>query len=437
MSATDQLLPEKEPASLGALAWNFFVLGTTAFGGPPVHFGMYIQRFVEGRKWISQDRFAELMAMAGALPGPSSTQVAFAIGITQQGVLGGLVAGGMFLFPGAIMMTALGFASSALSEQIARPGSTANGVAIACSSVGVALVFIAVTGLVKKMVIDKTTKWTLAIICFGTAACCLLISPPPAYMNPLLIFLGGAITTVMPITDKGMEQKLPPGGKIGCSFAGGVIIFLLYLALAAWTVYDDAVDHGFIIPFLTAGMFVWGGGPVVLPMLMTSLTPMWIDQTIFITGIAIAEMMPGPVFNMSCFLGVQLALANNYPWLQGTFLAWACLVGPGVVLTFGAMPLWDRLRSFSFYNKALPGLNAAAVGLLVSTLFTVYGALEDRSPWKPGSRAVALCAYALIDLMKVEVPYVVLVAGVAGYAWASMQEGQEVAAAVTAAPVWQ
>lgn len=379
---------------------------------------MYRDRFVEKLQWITEDRFAELMAMAGALPGPSSTQVAFAIGITQQGVLGGLVAGGMFVFPGAIMMTGLGFASNSLSDQIANPGSTANGVAIACSSVGVALVFIAVTGLVKKMVIEKTTKWTLAIICFGTAACCLVVSPPPAYMNPLLIFIGGAITTVMPITDKDVEEKLPPTGKIGCPVWGGVLIFLLYLVLAAWTVYDDAVDHGWLVPFLTAGMFVWGGGPVVLPMLMTTLTPRWIDQTIFITGIAIAEMMPGPVFNMSCFLGVQLALANNFPWVEGTVLAWAALIGPGVVLTFGAMPLWNKLRSFKFYNKALPGLNAAAVGLLVSTLFTVFGALEDRSPWKPGSRAVALCSYALVDLMKVEVPYVVLAAGVAGYLWA-------------------
>lgn len=434
MAAKDQLLPAKEAPSLGTIAWNFFVLGTTAFGGPPVHFGMYRERFVLRQGWITEDRFAELMAMAGSLPGPSSTQVAFAIGITQQGVLGGLIAGGFFLFPGAIMMTGLGFVSSQLSDQIANPGSTANGVAIACSSVGVALVFIAVTGLVKKMVIEKTTKPTLGLVCFGTAACCLVVSPPPAYMNPLLIFLGGAITTLFPITNNDVEEK-PPAGKIGCSVTGGLFIFFLYLALATWTVYDDAVDHGWLIPFLTAGMFVWGGGPVVLPMLMTSLAPRWIDQTIFITGIAIAEMMPGPVFNLSCFLGVQLALANNYPWALGTFLAWAGLVGPGVALTFGAMPLWNKLRAFSFYNKALPGLNAAAVGLLVSTLFTVYGALEERSPWKPGSRAVALCAYALIDLMKVEVPYVVVAAGVAGYVWASVQAGPDVAA-VAVPPAW-
>lgn len=53
---------------------------------------------------------------------------------------------------------------------------------------------------------------------------------------------------------------------------------------------------------LVTGMFVWGGGPVVLPMLMTFLTPQWISPTIFLAGISFAEMMPGPVFNISCNL---------------------------------------------------------------------------------------------------------------------------------------
>merc|ERR1712087_977519 len=105
---------------------------------------------------------------------------------------------------------------------------------------------------------------------------------------------------------------------------------------------------------------------------MTVLTPGWIGQTIFLTGIALSEMMPGPVFNLSCFLGVQSSLANGFPWPMGTLLCWLALMGPGAVLTFGAMPLWNKLRSFEAYSRALPGLNAAAVGLLLSTVFSVY-----------------------------------------------------------------
>lgn len=401
----------------GALDGRALAGGSTTARGPPVHFGMFQARFVENLKWLSSSRYMELVAMCNCLPGPSSTQAAFAIGITQQGVLGGLAAGFMFLIPSAIVMTGLGFLSAYLKDQIEEPNSSANAVAICASAVGVALVFIAVSGLVKKNV--EGAK--LGAICFGTAAACIVVSPQPAWMNPALIMLGGLITALFPIEKPSALQAGGDADNHGLSASAGVLIFVLYLALAAWTIYDAAVDRGWIISFLTAGMFVWGGGPVVLPMLMTVLTPTWIQQTIFLTGIALAEMMPGPVFNLSCFLGVQLSLANGFPWPAGTFLCWISLMGPGVVLTFGAMPLWGKLRSFAFYGRALPGLNAAAVGLLVSTIFVVNGALEARSPWPAGSRAVALCAYAAIELGKVDVPTVVLVAALVGLAWSAAQ----------------
>mmetsp|Transcript_8138 Transcript_8138/g.17749 ORF Transcript_8138/g.17749 Transcript_8138/m.17749 type:complete len:428 (-) Transcript_8138:167-1450(-) len=417
--AKRDLLGEGSPISLKEIAQNFLVLGTTAFGGPPVHFGMFQERFVERQKWLSSSRYTELIAMANCLPGPSSTQVAFALGVLQQGVLGGLVSGFSFLLPGAILLTLLGFGASSLQDEVEDPKSTANAVAAACSAVGVALVFIAVTGLVKKQV-EGAKK---GMICFVAASILLVWQPAPQWLNPALILVGGAITAVLPVSDSSNGTSLPPGGRTGLPVAAAIFIFILYMVVASWTIYDNISDRGWLIPFLTAGMFVWGGGPVVLPMLMVSLckeTPgeaPWVSQNIFLMGIAIAEMMPGPVFNLSCFLGVQLALKSGMHWLVGTTLAWLGLVGPGVVLIFGAIPLWDKLRGLRVYQNALPGLNAAAVGLLVQTIFIVYAAMEKKSPWPAGSRAVALCSYAAVDIMKINVPAVVVVAGLAGFLW--------------------
>lgn len=325
-----------------------------------------------------------------------------------------MVSGGMFIMPSAIIMTCLGFVSRSMQDDIEKPSSKANGAAIACSAVGVALVFIAVTQLLKKNVQGPK----VGVICFATAALCVAVSPQPAWMNPVLILLGGLITAISPVESGSSIQDLPPTGKTGLSAGAAMAIFALYVVVAGFTIYADAAyPADWRLPFLTAGMFVWGGGPVVLPMLMTVLSPRWVPHTIFLTGIALAEMMPGPVFNLSCFLGVQIALNSDFPWLAGTAMAWAGLIGPGVVLIFGAVPLWAKLRSFEAYRRALPGLNAAAVGLLVSAVFTVYTALDQRSPWKEGSRAMAVCAYAAIEMLKVQVPYVVVVAAVAGVAW--------------------
>lgn len=422
MEGGQGLLTGSEPPSLSTLAWNFFVLGATAFGGPAVHISMFKKEFVENKRWMPLERFMELFAMANCLPGPSSTQVAYAIGITQGGIKGGLVSGFMFSFPGMIFLTILGFVTSSFSEQIAEPKSAANGVAIACSAVGVSLVFIAVVGLVKKVVFDAGDTRKLGMICCGSAAVCMVANPPPAWLNPVLIILGGAITIASPVVKEVKDSSCQAAGRTGFDARVGVAVFALYFVVAGLTIYGDAAHHDWwFMDFLTAGMFVWGGGPVVLPMLMTYLTPEWISPTVFLTGIAFAEMSPGPVFNMSCYLGVQIALASGRSWLPTTALCWAGLMGPGVILVFGAMPLWEKLRKYRAYQLALPGLNAACVGLLVSTVFVVYGALEARSPWPAGSRAMALLSYCALEMAQANVPLVVVIAGILGFAWSMLQ----------------
>mmetsp|Transcript_123300 Transcript_123300/g.195532 ORF Transcript_123300/g.195532 Transcript_123300/m.195532 type:complete len:97 (-) Transcript_123300:375-665(-) len=96
-------------------------------------------------------------------------------------------------------------------------------------------------------------------------------------------------------------------------------------------------------------------------------------------------------------------------------------MGPGILLIFGAMPLWEKLRNFEVYSKALPGLNAAAVGLLIPTVFLVYDTLETRSPWKVGSRAMVCASYYAIEIAKTNVPLTVVVAGLLGFAWSLFQ----------------
>lgn len=318
-------------------------------------------------------------------------------------------------------MSVLGFVSSSLEEEIAKPASPANAVAVACSAVGVALVFIAISGLVKKQVFEGGDVTKLGMVCCLTGATCVLAHPAPAWLNPTLIFLGGATTAILPVNQQGGSKVAADTGKSGIPVWAGIGIFILYAVVAGYTIFRDTFDHGFIMPFLTAGMFVWGGGPVVLPMLMTYLTPQWIHPTIFLAGIAFAEMMPGPVFNIACFLGIQLAVGNGWHWLSGTAACWAGLMLPGIILIFGAYTLWDELRKLEVYQRALPGLNSAAVGLLLPTMFVVYDTLQERSPWQPGSKAIAVLAYFLIEMAKVNVIFVVTAAGLVGLAWSFTQ----------------
>jgi len=85
-------------------------LGFTSFGGPVAHIGYFREAYVVRRRWLDEREFAELVAIANLLPGPSSSQLGIAIGARRAGRLGGLVAWLGFTLPSAVVMTVLAFA---------------------------------------------------------------------------------------------------------------------------------------------------------------------------------------------------------------------------------------------------------------------------------------------------------------------------------------
>ena len=88
--------------------WVFLRLGCIAFGGPTAHFGYYREAFIEKRKWLSEEAYAELVALCQFLPGPGSSQVGFAIGLKRAGVAGAFAVWLGFTAPAAMLM--IGFA---------------------------------------------------------------------------------------------------------------------------------------------------------------------------------------------------------------------------------------------------------------------------------------------------------------------------------------
>ena len=84
-------------------------LGLTSFGGPIAHIGFFRQEYVENRNWLSERRFSDLVALCHFLPGPTSSQVGIAVGITRGGLLGGLLAWIGFTLPSAAVLIAFGF----------------------------------------------------------------------------------------------------------------------------------------------------------------------------------------------------------------------------------------------------------------------------------------------------------------------------------------
>src|SRR5215472_8495735 len=98
------------PTALRELAVFFLRLGVTAFGGPAAHISMMEEIAVRERRWLTREKFLDLLGAANLLPGPSSTELAIYIGYQKGGFAGLLIGGGCFILPAALLTLVLAWA---------------------------------------------------------------------------------------------------------------------------------------------------------------------------------------------------------------------------------------------------------------------------------------------------------------------------------------
>ncbi|HMP43321.1 MAG TPA: chromate transporter, partial [Roseiflexaceae bacterium] len=103
--------------SFGEVLLTFLRLGLTSFGGPVAHLGYFRSEIVERRKWVDEATYADLVVLCQFLPGPASSQVGMALGITRAGLRGGLAAWLGFTLPSALLMLACAYGVAALPTE--------------------------------------------------------------------------------------------------------------------------------------------------------------------------------------------------------------------------------------------------------------------------------------------------------------------------------
>src|SRR5215469_8629335 len=105
----DEVAAPTARASLREVAVFFLRLGVTAFGGPAAHISMMEGMVVRERRWLTREKFLDLLGAANLLPGPSSTELAIYIGYEQAGVAGLLLGGTCFILPAALLTLGIAY----------------------------------------------------------------------------------------------------------------------------------------------------------------------------------------------------------------------------------------------------------------------------------------------------------------------------------------
>ncbi|HEY5228803.1 MAG TPA: chromate transporter, partial [Opitutaceae bacterium] len=137
-----------EQGKLTEVGWAFLRLGFTCFGGPTAHLGYFQGEFVGRREWLDEEAYADLVALCQVLPGPTSSQVAFGLGLRRAGVAGALLASVAFMLPSAAAMILFAYGVGTLGDP--SGSGWLHGLRLAA----VAVVALAVSGMASKLCPD-------------------------------------------------------------------------------------------------------------------------------------------------------------------------------------------------------------------------------------------------------------------------------------------
>ncbi|RQW64848.1 chromate efflux transporter [Vibrio viridaestus] len=364
---------------------SFFTLGWISFGGPAAHIGYFRREFVEVKAWITDKQYADLVGLSQFLPGPGSSQVGFGIGYIRGGVLGGISAFLGFTLPSILLMLLFATVSSHFLDSTVLIGLLSG-----LKLLAVIVVADATWGMFRSFCQSNVTK-----VLFVFSAVITLTLPSTAMQ--IFAMLGCAIVSIM-LTKA--ENTTTSWTTVFSKIAYTPLI--LFLTILLGVIMLDSNRHEFIVfkPFFETGTLVFGGGHVVLPLLESSLENQ-ISPDIFLSGYAMAQAVPGPMFTLATYLGYFLLPSNP---IIGALLATLAIFIPGFLLLLTMLKNWQEIALIPWVSGAMSGINAAVVGFLLATLYDPVITSSVK-----GTSEIALVVIGFILMRKMKLPILITV----------------------------
>jgi len=363
---------QRERTSPAELALLFLRLGFTAFGGPAAHIAMMRQEVVERRKWMSNERFVDLIGVANMIPGPSSTELAIYLGYLRAGWLGLLTAGVCFIGPAMLIVLALAWAYVTYGSlpQVAW-------LFYGIQPVVVAIIAQAIWNL-GRTIFKSIWAGVLAVLLFALY----LLG-----MNILLLLFGGTILFALLRLSyrRWRPTRQKPGSGLKSLFLAGTpaLLRMKYAALTSPFVGLAPIIVPFsllllFLIFLKMGAIVYGSGYTLLAFLRADLVQglHWLTDKQLLDAVSIGQFTPGPVFTTATFIGYVL---GGWP---GALLATLGIFLPSFLFIVLIHPVAARLRQKVWTAALLDGANIAALALMAGVLFQIgQHALIDLFTW--------------------------------------------------------
>jgi chromate transporter len=372
---------------------DILLLSCTAFGGPQVHLMMMIERLVRKRRYITEEELLELQALCQVLPGPSSTQTVTAISLKIGGQPLAYLSLLVWSLPAMILMTMAAIGIHYLEQ---------NNISLSFTRfvgpMAVAFLMFGAYSIARK-VIHNAQSWTFLIISIMLA----FLYPSP-YMTPILIISGGVAASLNFKKHEKMEK-----GPIRITWRPLIFWISVLVAAAIVGKITQSLPVRLFENFYRNGSLVFGGGQVLIPILYNEFVEFkqYLSQQEFLSGMALTQIVPGPVFSIATFVGsMSMQPSGVTGQIIGGFVATAGIFLPGTFFIFFAYPFWDQLKKYRGIRASLEGVHAASCGLTIAAAMSMFQPMA--LSWQPLMTVI----FTLLILAFTKTPsYVIIIAG--------------------------
>ena len=404
-----------------------FFHSVSAFGGPQGHFGMMMKTFVHQREYVTEEELLEYNSFCQLLPGASSTQVLTLIGFKRGGVPLAVLTLLIWISPACFLMSAFSFLLPYLDAKN-------SGQQVFKFILPMAVGFLAYASAKSfNLAINNTITRIIFIVSSGVTF--FLFKSP--WIFPILIVLGGFVTN---LSEKRIPQKGIPSKKIkwGNIWLFAIVFFTAGVVseVARKNDWPNRNVFNLFENMYRFGSLVFGGGQVLIPMMYEQYVErpkspqvqrknqdkiqsvIRIDREEFYIGAGVVRAIPGPVFSIAAFTG-GTALKEKGTYWQGL----GCIIGtiaiflPSALLVLFFFPIWHNLKKYVVVYRALEGINAVVVGIMVaSTLYMMKDiSLTELKTVSILNLGVIVCTWALLSLTRIPSPIIVVICLLLGW----------------------
>ncbi|MFZ0678616.1 chromate efflux transporter [Candidatus Binatus sp.] len=351
---TESPPPRRE--ALRELAVLFLRLGTLAMGGPAAHIAMMEDEVVRRRRWMTHDRFLDMLGVCNLIPGPNSTEMAIHIGQLRAGFAGLVVAGACFILPAAAIVLVIAW-------MYVRFGTMpqAVGLLYGIKPVIIAVVLQALWGLGRTAIKSRL----LAVLAIVTLIASILD------VNDMIVLIGGGFVM---LAIRAVEDRAAARATLAAIPVAARTSATKGVALAAAAVAVPFSLTTLFLFFLKVGAVLFGSGYVLLAFLRTDLVDRlrWLTEAQLLDAVAVGQITPGPVFTTATFIGYILG------GFRGAVVATSGIFLPSFFFVSISGPLIPHLRRSPLAGAFLDGVNVGAWSLMAAvTLFLARAAVID------------------------------------------------------------